>query len=144
MEKWHKIGIFVVGLIGLVLYLYSSVKETKEEIEKDHSRKKKELKPLKDRLKFYVIFMAGCILCMFTVPRLLEKIIVFLFPDPERTSMEIIFKFLEMLVYLGERHFDNEGFFFEGKGMMLLEWLFVLLPYIIGFVIWSIKMLVRN
>ena len=144
MEKWHKIGIFLVGFIGLVSYLYGSAKKVAEEIKEDPYREKKEVLPKKNTIAYRMMFLAVVIAAMFTIPKLLADIITYLFPHPEKTSMELLMKFFEGLVYLGKEHFGNDAYFFEGQGLMILEWLLVLSPYIIGFMIWSIRIALRS
>ena len=145
MEKWHKVGIFVVGLIGLVSYIYKSAKETIEEIKKYPSPEKiKKVRTPQEKLIFSALFLVACVLFMFIVPRLLQIIIAFLIPNPEKLSMELIVGFYKLLFSWGENYFNNGSYFFEKQGLMLLEWLFILSPYIIGFMIWSIKMIYRN
>lgn len=144
MEKWHKIGIFVVGLIGLVSYLYGSAKKVSEDIREASSREKKEVPPKKKTIRYQIVFLAAVIAAMFIIPKLLGDIITYVFPHPEKTSMELLMRFLKGLVYLGKEHFGNEAYFFEGQGLMILEWVLVLSPYIIGFMIWSIRIAIRN
>jgi hypothetical protein len=140
MEKWHKIGIFLVGLIGLISYIYGTASKAVESVES-----KEPPVPRKEKsFGYQLLFLAAVIAAMFIVPKLIGDLVTFLFPEPEKTSFEIIFKFLQALLYVGERHFGNESYFFEGRGLMLLEWLFILAPYIIGFTIWSIRIIFRR
>ncbi|MDI6852144.1 MAG: hypothetical protein QME75_00880 [Deltaproteobacteria bacterium] len=138
MEKWHKIAVFAVGLIGLISYIYGTARKVVES---------KEEPPVRRREKgfgYQLIFLAAIIVAMFVVPKLIADLVTFLFPEPEKTSFKIIFNFIRTLIYVGERYFGNKSYFFEGRGLMLLEWLFILAPYIIGFTIWSIRIIFRR
>jgi hypothetical protein len=89
-------------------------------------------------------FLALVILAMFIVPKLLADIITFLAPHPEKISGEIIAAFYQLLFYLGKKEFGDEAYFLQGRGLMALEWFLVLSPYIIGFAIWSMKIIIRG
>ena len=144
MESWHKIGIFVVGLLGLIWQLYSLARQAAEEAKEESRPKKKWRIPPEYKTVYQVGFLALVILFIFIVPKLLQDIITFLFPNPEKISWEILTAFYQLLLYLGKRQFGNETYFLEGQGLRALEWFFVFLPYIIGFTIWSIKIIIRG
>lgn len=85
--------------------------------------------------------MAAVIAAIFLIPKLPADIIPYLFPDPEKISWHLILKLFQGLIYLGGKHFGNESCFFEGQGLLLLEWLFILSPCIVSFMVWSIKII---
>jgi hypothetical protein len=144
MEFWHKAGIFLVGLTGLILYLLGSVREAVTEIEREQTPKEIKVKTPQQRLLFSMLLLAGCILAMFILPPLLGKIIDFLIPDPNKFSKSLLENYLIALVYLGGHYFKDESYFFQKPGFMILEWLFVLSPYVAWVLIWSFRMLTRN
>jgi hypothetical protein len=144
MESWHKIGIFLVGFVGLIWQLYSSARQAAEEAKEEDRPEKKWRIPPEHRTVYQVGFLALVILAMFIVPKLLADIITFLAPHPEKISGEIIAAFYQLLFYLGKKEFGDEAYFLQGRGLMALEWFLVLSPYIIGFAIWSMKIIIRG
>ncbi len=62
----------------------------------------------------------------------------------EKSIYEFGLNFLKFLIDLGEAKFGSQSYFFEKPGVFILQWFFVLLPYLIGLLIWSIRYLWRT
>ena len=135
MEKWHKIAIFLFGLVSLILYLITiyneAVGEVENELKEDKVKMVKEIRYF-SYLKVVILFIA-----LFSLPILLHSLLLKI-PKSEWTSEFGIIKFVLTLYGLKEQYLGDK-ISFSDNGYYLLEWFLILLPYIIGMTIWSIK-----
>jgi hypothetical protein len=79
MESWHKIGIFLVGFVGLTWQLCRSPRRVAEEAKEESRPEKKRRIPPGYKMLYQPGFLALVILAMFIAPKLLADITTFFY-----------------------------------------------------------------